>query len=80
MSIEAYDYGKQDGIREEQEAIIDILKEELRDSEEPMLGTKGGWREYLITKIKQRGLESITQADTLKAESVENERLQEPDL
>jgi hypothetical protein len=75
MSIEAYDYGKKDGIREEQEAIIDILKEELKDSEEPMLGTKGGWRDYLITKIKQKGLESITQADTLKAESDKNERL-----
>jgi hypothetical protein len=75
MSIEAYDYGKQDGVREEQEAIINILKEELKDSEEPMLGTKGGWRDYLITKIKEKRLESVTQADTLKAESDKNERL-----
>ena len=69
MSIEAYDYGKQDGIIEEQEGIIDFLREELKDSEEPMLGTKGGWRDYLITKIKQRRLESITQADTLEAQN-----------
>ena len=75
MSIEAYDYGKQDGIREEQEAIIDILKEELKDSTEPIQGTKGGWRDYLITKIKEKRLESITQDDTLKAESDKNERL-----
>jgi hypothetical protein len=69
MSIEAYDYGKQDGVREEQEAIINILKEELKDSEEPMLGTKGGWRDYLISKIKEE-----------RVESGKDERLQEPNL
>ena len=42
----------QAGIREERERIIAILKEELKDSLEPIEGTKGGWREYLIARIK----------------------------
>jgi len=36
----------------ERARIIAILKEELKDSKEPMLGTKGGWREHLIALIK----------------------------
>jgi len=36
----------------ERERIIAILKEELKDSLEPIEGTKGGWREHLIARIK----------------------------
>jgi len=37
----------------ERERIIVLLREELKDSEEDMLGTKGGWREYLISLINK---------------------------
>jgi hypothetical protein len=69
VSIEAYDHGKKDGVAEERERIFSILKEELKDSEETILGTKGGWREYLISKIKEE-----------RVESGKDERLQEPNL
>jgi hypothetical protein len=36
----------------ERERVIAILKEELRDSMDPIQGTKGGWREHLIALIK----------------------------
>jgi hypothetical protein len=53
MSVET-DKMLMDLARESQtELIISIIKEELKDSEEPMLGTKGGWREYLIARIKE---------------------------
>ncbi len=41
------------GVEAERERIIAILKEELKDSLEPIEGTKGGWREYLISLIKE---------------------------
>ena len=40
------------GVEAERERIIAILKEELKDSLEPIQGTKGGWREHLIARIK----------------------------
>jgi hypothetical protein len=36
----------------ERERIIAILREELKESLEPIEGTKGGWRDYLIARIK----------------------------
>ena len=40
------------GESSERERIIAILKEELKDSMDPIQGTKGGWREHLIALIK----------------------------
>ena len=43
MSIEAYDYGKQDGAKEERERIIKLLEDEIERVSNPMLVD----REYL---------------------------------
>ena len=43
MSIEAYDYGKQDGAKEERERIIKLLEDEIEKVSNPMLVD----REYL---------------------------------
>ena len=43
MSIEAYDYGKKDGIAEENERIIKLLEAEIERVSNPMLVD----REYL---------------------------------
>ena len=43
MSIEAYDYGKQDGVKEERERIIKLLEDEIERVSNPMLVD----REYL---------------------------------
>lgn len=43
MSIEAYDYGKQDGAKEERERIIEMLEAEIERVSNPMLVD----REYL---------------------------------
>ena len=40
------------GESSERERIIAILKGELKDSMDPIQGTKGGWREHLIALIK----------------------------
>jgi hypothetical protein len=43
MSIEAYDYGKQDGAKEERERIVKLLEDEIERVSNPMLVD----REYL---------------------------------
>lgn len=43
MSIEAYDYGKKDGIAEENERIANLIEAEIKRVSEPMLVD----REYL---------------------------------
>ena len=41
-----------EGALRERERVIEILKEELKESLDPIEGTKGGWREHLIARIK----------------------------
>lgn len=41
------------GVIAERKRIINILQEELEESTAPMLGTKGGWRDYFIALIKE---------------------------
>jgi hypothetical protein len=41
-----------EGALRERERIVAILKEELKESLDPIEGTKGGWREHLIARIK----------------------------
>lgn len=41
------------GVITERERIVAILREELEESTAPMLGTKGGWRDYFIALIKE---------------------------
>jgi hypothetical protein len=41
-----------EGALRERERVIEILKEELKGSLDPIEGTKGGWREHLIARIK----------------------------
>ena len=41
-----------EGALRERELVIEILKEELKESLDPIEGTKGGWREHLIARIK----------------------------
>jgi hypothetical protein len=41
-----------EGALRERERVIEILKEELKESLDPIEGTKGGWREHLIALIK----------------------------
>ena len=36
----------------ERERIIENLREKLNDPEAPMLGTQGGWLNYLVALIK----------------------------
>ena len=44
----SYSIGIQHGI----DMSVDIIKEQLPGSIEPMQGTQGGWREHLIALIK----------------------------
>jgi hypothetical protein len=44
----SYSIGIQHGI----DMAVKIIKDELADSEAPMQGTKGGWREYFVRLIK----------------------------
>jgi len=55
MSIEAYDYGKQDGAKEERERIIKLLEEMQQTAlaTETIKGTKTAWvLENAIALIK----------------------------
>jgi hypothetical protein len=38
--------------KQERERVVAILKEELKESLEPIQGTKGGWRDHLIALIR----------------------------